>query len=89
MGKGGQKRHSKVIWAGFSNAPLPRQVLKVGRNDPCPCGSNKKYKDCHESEGSTYLEKLGRKREQERMKAMRRHMKEQGVPWWKRIFIRA
>ena len=20
---------------------------KVGRNDPCPCGSGKKYKDCH------------------------------------------
>jgi preprotein translocase subunit SecA len=21
--------------------------LKVGRNDPCPCGSGKKYKACH------------------------------------------
>ena len=21
--------------------------LKVGRNDPCPCGSGKKYKKCH------------------------------------------
>ncbi|WP_169758224.1 SEC-C metal-binding domain-containing protein, partial [Escherichia coli] len=20
---------------------------KVGRNDPCPCGSGKKYKQCH------------------------------------------
>ncbi|MEO2091003.1 MAG: SEC-C metal-binding domain-containing protein, partial [Gemmataceae bacterium] len=20
---------------------------KVGRNDPCPCGSGKKYKNCH------------------------------------------
>jgi preprotein translocase subunit SecA len=20
---------------------------KVGRNDPCPCGSGKKYKHCH------------------------------------------
>jgi preprotein translocase subunit SecA len=20
---------------------------KVGRNDPCPCGSKKKYKHCH------------------------------------------
>ena len=29
----------------------PRQPLKaqpkVGRNDPCPCGSGKKYKNCH------------------------------------------
>ncbi|CAA7622664.1 YchJ family protein [Magnetospirillum sp. UT-4] len=24
----------------------PRQVEKVGRNDPCPCGSGKKYKKC-------------------------------------------
>ena len=24
----------------------PRRVLKVGRNDPCPCGSGKKYKKC-------------------------------------------
>ena len=22
-------------------------VRKVGRNDPCPCGSGKKYKSCH------------------------------------------
>lgn len=26
---------------------LPRQVHKVGRNEPCPCGSEKKYKKCH------------------------------------------
>jgi len=24
----------------------PRRVAKVGRNDPCPCGSGKKYKKC-------------------------------------------
>ena len=24
----------------------PRRVVKVGRNDPCPCGSGKKYKKC-------------------------------------------
>ncbi|NDV46635.1 preprotein translocase subunit SecA [Paludibacter sp. 221] len=27
--------------------PLVRQEKKVGRNDPCPCGSGKKYKNCH------------------------------------------
>jgi preprotein translocase subunit SecA len=26
-------------------API-KQALKVGRNDPCPCGSGKKYKKC-------------------------------------------
>ena len=25
----------------------PVRVEKVGRNDPCPCGSGKKYKNCH------------------------------------------
>ena len=25
----------------------PVKNLKVGRNDPCPCGSGKKYKQCH------------------------------------------
>ena len=24
----------------------PRKVQKIGRNDPCPCGSGKKYKKC-------------------------------------------
>lgn len=24
-----------------------REAPKVGRNDPCPCGSGKKYKACH------------------------------------------
>jgi preprotein translocase subunit SecA len=27
--------------------PFVRDVRKVGRNDPCPCGSGKKYKQCH------------------------------------------
>jgi preprotein translocase subunit SecA len=29
-----------------SAAPLRRDQPKVGRNDPCPCGSGKKYKKC-------------------------------------------
>ena len=27
--------------------PIVRSETKVGRNDPCPCGSGKKYKHCH------------------------------------------
>ena len=27
--------------------PIKRDMPKVGRNDPCPCGSGKKYKKCH------------------------------------------
>jgi preprotein translocase subunit SecA len=26
---------------------VKREGKKVGRNDPCPCGSGKKYKKCH------------------------------------------
>jgi preprotein translocase subunit SecA len=26
--------------------PKKREATKVGRNDPCPCGSGKKYKKC-------------------------------------------
>jgi preprotein translocase subunit SecA len=28
-------------------ATVVREYPKVGRNDPCPCGSGKKYKQCH------------------------------------------
>jgi preprotein translocase subunit SecA len=27
--------------------PYTRSTQKVGRNDPCPCGSGRKYKQCH------------------------------------------
>jgi preprotein translocase subunit SecA len=27
--------------------PVQRKTIKVGRNDPCPCGSGKKFKHCH------------------------------------------
>jgi preprotein translocase subunit SecA len=37
--------------AGAGDAQPVQQVVrgqeKVGRNDPCPCGSGKKYKKCH------------------------------------------
>ncbi|MEW6704897.1 MAG: UPF0149 family protein [Pseudomonadota bacterium] len=33
--------------ARYRVAPVRRDQPKVGRNDPCPCGSGKKYKQCH------------------------------------------
>ncbi len=30
-----------------SHTPFTREGVKVGRNEPCPCGSGKKYKQCH------------------------------------------
>jgi preprotein translocase subunit SecA len=35
---------------GDGSSVAKKQVInndKVGRNDPCPCGSGKKYKKCH------------------------------------------
>jgi preprotein translocase subunit SecA len=37
--------------AGEASQPAQRRTgEKVGRNDPCPCGSGKKYKKCHGAE---------------------------------------
>jgi hypothetical protein len=35
-----------VLGVGGSTAK-PRDIQKIGRNDPCFCGSGKKYKKCH------------------------------------------
>lgn len=40
------RRASEQEQAG-RNAPVRRKNTKVGRNDPCPCGSGKKFKHCH------------------------------------------
>jgi preprotein translocase subunit SecA len=40
-GEGGQKKETKSKPQSYT-----RQGAKVGRNDPCPCGSGKKYKNC-------------------------------------------
>src|SRR5262249_26327118 len=50
-----QRRKKKELeqarMAGSNGGSAPQQVVrgqaKVGRNDPCPCGSGKKYKKCH------------------------------------------
>lgn len=37
-----------TAWLGYyrRGAPVARQTPKVGRNDPCPCGSGRKHKRC-------------------------------------------
>ena len=42
---GGRRRAPSAAAAGRSAAQ--KSARKVGRNDPCPCGSGKKYKLCH------------------------------------------
>ncbi len=83
-----RKMHSKVVWPGFSRTPAPRHIAKIGRNDRCPCGSGKKYKDCHERDGSSFLEKLAREHDKERLTELRAQLKAQGVPWYRRFFVR-
>ncbi|MDR1932815.1 MAG: preprotein translocase subunit SecA [Spirochaetales bacterium] len=39
--------HSGGNAPGQQKVQVQRSVPKVGRNDPCPCGSGKKYKYCH------------------------------------------
>jgi preprotein translocase subunit SecA len=41
--------YDEALGAAEEKAPQPvqRATEKVGRNDPCPCGSGKKYKHCH------------------------------------------
>jgi preprotein translocase subunit SecA len=50
-----QANHESVVSMSGENEsqsvaqPIMRTQAKVGRNDPCPCGSGKKYKHCHGS----------------------------------------
>jgi preprotein translocase subunit SecA len=37
----------RTATAVAATAPFVRETAKVGRNDPCPCGSGLKYKQCH------------------------------------------
>ena len=36
----------KLIHSGTESTPYARSGRKIGRNEPCPCGSGKKYKHC-------------------------------------------
>jgi preprotein translocase subunit SecA len=47
---GGPVRGKQPARVGGDDAPVQtvrREEPKVGRNDPCPCGSGRKYKKCH------------------------------------------
>jgi preprotein translocase subunit SecA len=46
-----QQRQAELVYSAGDAAaeaePRRREGTKVGRNDPCPCGSGKKFKKCH------------------------------------------
>jgi preprotein translocase subunit SecA len=42
---------ARMAGGSATSEPVQRNAgSKVGRNDPCPCGSGKKYKKCHGAE---------------------------------------
>lgn len=41
-----ERMQGKVISDGTTDEPYVRGAKKIGRNDPCACGSGKKYKNC-------------------------------------------
>lgn len=43
----GNESNAEEQDAEAAEQPFVRDGAKVGRNDPCPCGSGKKYKQCH------------------------------------------
>jgi preprotein translocase subunit SecA len=47
LGMGGFGADEEAVQAQAMAASLEAGMPKVGRNDPCPCGSGKKYKHCH------------------------------------------
>lgn len=69
--------------AAYTSGVPQRKLIRVGRNEPCPCGSGKKFKLCHEAEGEAFLQKLTAKLEKERIL---QEQKETGKPWYKRLF---
>ena len=47
-GESEQRKAAANVSRGESKAKEPIKAdPKIGRNDPCPCGSGKKYKNCH------------------------------------------
>ena len=45
--QGAEVAVAEAATAGIVMQPIVHAEPKVGRNDPCPCGSGKKYKHCH------------------------------------------
>ncbi len=38
-----------AVTSTLKTGPYVRTIKKIGRNEKCPCGSGKKYKNCHMS----------------------------------------
>lgn len=87
MGGRGFRHFGRTVWPGFSDIS-PRHVAKIGRNDPCPCGGGKKYKDCHEKQGTAWLEKIAAEQDRRARRAAK-GSGDSSAPWYKRLFRRS
>jgi len=47
LGADEEAEQARQAQEAAAHTPVTRDGPKVGRNDPCPCGSGKKYKHCH------------------------------------------
>jgi preprotein translocase subunit SecA len=50
-----RREQAQMKFIGSGTTEKPQQVIRkerIGRNDPCPCGSGKKYKKCHGAPGT-------------------------------------
>jgi preprotein translocase subunit SecA len=43
----GEQQDGEAAEGEKAHTPFTRKGRKIGRNEPCPCGSGKKYKQCH------------------------------------------
>ncbi len=62
--QGAPDRHNQVPEREVTQETYRRKRPKVGRNDPCPCGSGKKYKNCH-MKADLEAERLAQEKAQE------------------------
>ena len=85
MAKSSKNLNARV--AQMRSVPMEtKRSLRVGRTQKCPCGSEKKYKDCHYSQGDEFLQKLHRDKEK---KKLLEQQQRDGVPWIKRMLTKA
>jgi uncharacterized protein YecA (UPF0149 family) len=47
LGRENEMKHFVPMKFGPTQKQMERIPPKVGRNEPCPCGSGKKFKKCH------------------------------------------
>lgn len=65
MGVRNKGRRSKIsprVSLRKSVVTGPRDVIEIGRNEECPCGSGEKYKNCCISKGDHFLRKVAKQR---------------------------